>query len=151
MGNPRGTRIPRTIAPPMPVVEPLPGNRCPRCEGKLYSTWYGEESCYTCGYETPTPAPVMPTREELQALQPNYASVHTPKPPKPPRAWTRRQWDSFIKRIVAEWRLCRMLNAVTMLRANGMRAKDAAALFGTHPGSIRRSAARLGLTREHPC
>ena len=67
MPNPVGGRS-LSYTPPVTTLEPLPNNRCPRCEGKLYKTWYQELSCYTCGYEVPVPPPPVPTPAELQAL-----------------------------------------------------------------------------------
>ena len=58
----------RVQGPVTAVPEPLPGHRCPRCEAKLFRTWYQEERCYMCGYEPPTPPPAIPTLEELRAL-----------------------------------------------------------------------------------
>ena len=69
MSNPLDTRNPRNMHPIMAVPAPLLGNRCPRCEAKLFSTWYADMSCYTCGYEVPSAAPPpVPTPEYLRTL-----------------------------------------------------------------------------------
>ena len=69
MPNPAAGHTPRNL-PPVTTLEPLPNNRCPRCEGRLYtSPWDNDDiHCLICGYEVHAPPPPVPTPAELRAL-----------------------------------------------------------------------------------
>ena len=122
MPRPVGGRT-TTPVPPVSTLEPLPGNRCPRCEGRLYtSPWdNGDTHCLICGYEVPVPPPAVPTSAELKAL---------------PGAMPADVVRDMVKNRLVRARIAIDAKRILELRAQGMKNDEIAAAISISTSTL---------------